>query len=336
MKHYLVTGVLVVVMTIMVYLLLTNIGLLPPQASTQAETIDRLFNLHFFLISFLFSLITVLIGYSLIVFRKRPDGPDEGRPFSGSTKLEVVWTLIPLATVLMISYVGSQSLAEILRVDPQAMEVKVTAGQWYWLFEYPDYGIQSNSLYLPVDEQVLLKMTSRDVIHSFWVPEFRVKQDVLPGENLVKELRFTPTIIGDYKVRCAEMCGGSHAYMESPVVVLSRADFDAWVLEQSGALADDPVARGRQVAKVNGCVGCHSDTGVRLVGPTWLGIFGRQTLLTDGSIVIADENYLRNSIINTNDQIVDGFTANIMPQNYADLLTDEQISDLIEYMKSLK
>ena len=117
------------------------------------------------------------------------------------------------------------------------MVVNVTAFQWNWEFEYPDYGITTNTLYLPVNQQVLLKMTSRDVIHSFWVPEFRVKQDVLPGANLVKELRITPNLPGDYKVRCAELCGGAHAAMEGPVKVVTKTDFDAWVAKKSASAA---------------------------------------------------------------------------------------------------
>jgi cytochrome c oxidase subunit II len=221
MKHIVIVGVLVIVSTVLVSFLLNNIGL-PAAASLQAGPIDQLLNTHIFLISFLFSLITVFLVYSIVVFRKRAGEPDDGAHFSGSHRLEIAWTLIPLATVLYISYIGSQSLAEVRRVDPQAMVVNVTAGQWFWSYEYPEHGITSPSLYLPVDRQVLLRLSSQDVIHSFWVPEFRVKQDVLPGENLVKELRFTPTIIGEYVNRCAEMCGGAHAYMNSPVIVLDQ------------------------------------------------------------------------------------------------------------------
>jgi cytochrome c oxidase subunit 2 len=178
-------------------------------------------------------------------------------------------------------------------------------------------------------------MSSTDVIHSFWVPEFRVKQDVLPGADMVKELRMTPTLLGSYKVRCAELCGTSHAYMESPVVVLEQTAFDAWVKDQS-KVSDDPVVRGQKLATQSGCAGCHSIDGKVIVGPSWKGIYGEQVILADGSSVAVDDTYLHTAIVDPNAQIVKGFNPNIMPPTYAKVLTDAQISDLIAYIKSLK
>jgi cytochrome c oxidase subunit II len=336
MKHFVIVGVLVIISTVLVNLLLNSIGLLPAAASTQAGTIDRLFSTHFFLISFLFSLITVFLVYSIVVFRKRAGEPDDGAHITGSHRLEIAWTLIPLATVLYISYIGSQSLAETRRVDPQAMVVNVTAGQWFWSYEYPDYGITSPSLYLPIDRQVLLRLSSLDVIHSFWVPEFRVKQDVLPGENLVKELRFTPTIVGEYVNRCAEMCGGAHAYMNSPVIVLEQSDFDAWLDEQSGQVTQDPAVLGQRVSEQTGCIGCHTIDGANSVGPTWAGLYGSQRELTDGTTLVADEEYLYIGIVDPNQHVPVGYPANVMPKNYDELLTDQQISNIIAYIRSLE
>lgn len=337
MKHFIIVAVLVAVSTVLVNLLLQNIGLLPVEASTQATIIDRLFNTHFLVISFLFSLIVVFLVYSLVVFRRRKeDAQQEGKFFKGSTRLEVLWTILPLGTVIYFSYLGSLSLAEIRRVDPQALEVKVIGRQWSWTFEYPEFGIVSDTLQLPVNRQVLLKMTSEDVIHSFWVPEFRVKQDLLPGENLVKELRITPTIIGSYKVRCAELCGTLHAYMESPVVVVSDADFQAWVDEEVKLLNADPATRGERVSKQNGCLACHSVDGTRLVGPSWLGLYESQRELADGTTVVADDAYLLNSIIKPNAHVVAGYPPGVMPQSYVDSLSETQLSDIIAFIKTLK
>lgn len=336
MKHYAIAGGLVVVVTVLVYLFLTNIGLLPVQASAQAQTIDSLFNLHFLMISFLFSLITVFLGYSLVVFRSKPGQNGDGVYFKGNNRLEVIWTVIPLGIVLYFSYLGSVSLAETRRVDPTAMEIKVVGGQWFWRFEYPDYGIVSNEMVMPVNKQALLKMTSVDVIHSFWVPEFRVKQDLLPGENLVRELRVTPSMTGEFKVRCAEMCGTSHAYMESPVIVVSQAEFDAWVQAELDAIGTDPVARGERWARTNGCISCHTLDGTPNVGPTWLGLYGSQHTLTDGSVVTVDDAYLLTSIIDPNAQVPVGFVPGVMPQNYKDTIPEQQINEIIEYIKSLK
>ncbi len=337
MKHFIIVAVLVAVSTVLVNLLLQNIGLLPVEASTQATIIDRLFNTHFLVISFLFSLIVVFLVYSLVVFRRRKeDAQQEGKFFKGSTRLEVLWTILPLGTVIYFSYLGSLSLAETRRVDPQALEVKVIGRQWSWTFEYPEFGIVSDTLQLPVNRQVLLKMTSEDVIHSFWVPEFRVKQDLLPGENLVKELRITPTIIGSYKVRCAELCGTLHAYMESPVVVVSDVDFQAWVDEEVKLLNADPATRGERVSKQNGCLACHSVDGTRLVGPSWLGLYESQRELADGTTVVADDAYLLNSIIKPNAHVVAGYPPGVMPQSYVDSLSDTQLSDIIAFIKTLK
>ncbi len=335
-RHLLIAGGLVIVATALVYFALLGINLLPDQASTQAQAIDRLFNAHFFMIALLFSLITVFIGYSLFAFRSKPGTEDQpGANMKGNNALEIIWTLIPLATVLIFAFFGARNLAETRAADPQAMEVKVIARQWDWVFEYPAYGIKSNELYLPVNRQVLLKLTSLDVIHSFWVPEFRVKQDALPGENLVKELRITPIKEGKYTVMCAELCGGAHANMNRPVVVVSKQEFDAWVSSKVNAVTADPVERGKRWAELSGCLSCHSVDGTKLVGPTWKGAFGHTVELADGTTVTADDAYLYTSIVNPASQLVKGYP-NSMPANYADQLSDEQIRDIIEYIKSLK
>ena len=336
MKHFAIVIVLVILSTVLVYLGLTNVGLLPVEASDQAQTIDQLFNLHFLVIAFLFSLIVVFMAYSLIVFRKKEGDNAEGKFIKGNNRLEVIWTIIPLGIVIYFSYLGSVSLAETQRVDPQAMEVKVVGGQWFWRFEYPEYGITSDKLVLPVDEQVLLRMTSLDVIHSFWVPEFRVKQDLLPGENFERELRVTPSLIGEYKVRCAEMCGTSHAYMEAPVLVVSQADFDTWVKDQLNLLGSDPAARGEIWAKNNGCLSCHSVDGSVSVGPTWQGLFGETVTLADGSTATVDDAYLHTAIVEPNAQVAQGFPAGVMPQSYAASLSEQQISEIIDYIRSLE
>jgi cytochrome c oxidase subunit 2 len=337
MRHFFIVGILIFVVTVLVSLLLDNLSLLPINASAQATPIDSLFTQHFRLIAFLFALIIVFMLYSFVVFRRRKGDTSDGDHFEGHTGLEITWTVIPLIIVVYFAYVGAQSLDETLRVDPQAMEVNVTGFQWGWTFEYPEFGITTDQLHLPKDHQILLNLTSRDVIHSFWVPEFRVKQDALPGEDLVRELRVTPTLIGEYKVRCAELCGGSHAYMESPVIVMEQADFDNWVEERAAAsLPDNPAERGALWATRYGCVACHTIDGTSVVGPTWQGLFGHEVTLEDGTTVVANADYLRDSILNPNDQIVEGFQPNLMPPIYAEQLTDEQIEDLIAYIESLE
>ncbi len=334
MRHVVIVALFVLTMTFLVYTGLNALNPLPTQAATQAVVVDRMFHLEFIAIAFLFSLITVPLVYSLIVFRRRPGDTGVGRHIEGNIKLELLWTIIPLITVIAFSYMGAQALGDTLRVDPQALQVKVTGFQWAWRFEYPDYGITSNALYLPVNRQVLLRLESPDVIHSFWVPEFRVKQDVVPGRET--QLRITPTTIGEYTVRCAELCGVSHAYMRSPVVVVSQEDFDAWVAEkqeESTEATGPDAGRGQKLYETLGCKACHSVDGSEGVGPTWKGLFGSEVELDDGSVVVADEAFLAESIREPGAAIVAGFAEGTMP-SYA--LEESQIADLIAFIESLK
>jgi len=333
MKHVVIIGILVIACTFLIHTGLTNIGLLPPEASAQSVEIDQLFGIHIWLISALFSLIMVVLVYSLIVFRRRKGETGDGEYITGNSTLEILWTAIPLLAVIVLAYEGGKSLGIIRRVDPSAMQVKVISGQWFWQYQYPDYGVTTSELYLPVGKQVDLVMTSNDVIHSFWVPEFRVKQDLVPGHTT--ELRITPTVIGDYKVRCAELCGASHAYMEGLVKVVSQADFDTWISEQQSAAPMDPALRGQQLSEQYGCINCHSVDGSEKIGPTWLRLYEAEVELTDGSSVVADDDYLKSSIINPNVEVVNGYPANVMP-SFADLLDQTEVESIVAYIKTLK
>jgi cytochrome c oxidase subunit 2 len=333
MKQIVVLVALILLVTVGVYFGLDSLELLPKMASQQAETIDWLFNLEVILIAFLFSLIVVPLVYSLIVFRRRKGEEGEGEHMEGNTRLEIIWTVIPLILVIVLAYIGAWSLGEAVRIDPQAMTVEVTAFQWGWKFYYPDYGITTTELYLPIDKQVVLEMESRDVIHSFWVPEFRLKQDIVPGQ--VTEYRVTPVELGDYTVRCAELCGTSHSYMNAPVVVVTEEGFITWTEEQIALIPDDPgpnADRGEIVANQNGCFACHSVDGSVIVGPTWLGLYGSEVDLTDGTTVTADDAFIAESILEPNAKIVQGYPSNAMPQY---TLTAEEIADIIEFIKSI-
>lgn len=335
MRHFVIVGILVIALAVLTYVGLNSAGLMPVEASAQAAPIDWLWDLQVKAMSFLFALIVVPMLYSLLVFRRKKGDTSDAAHVEGNTTLEVVWTVIPLVMVLGMAYIGAQNLGETRRVDPDAMVVNVTGFQWGWSFEYPDYGITSKELYLPVNKQVLLKMTSRDVIHSFWVPEFRVKQDLVPGR--VTELRITPTVPGDtYKVRCSEICGTSHAYMENPVIVVEKVAFDAWVSEQQALAAEagqTPEGRGLALVTANGCRACHSIDGSAGVGPTWFQLAGSEVPLSGGGTVVADDAYLLESILQPQAKIVAGFETQQMPvYNF----TEEQAADIIAYIKTLK
>jgi cytochrome c oxidase subunit 2 len=335
MRHIVIVAILVLVTATLTYVGLNAAGLMPVEASAQSVNIDWLWNLEIIMISFLFALIIVPLFYSLVVFHRRKGETGDGDHIEEDSRLEITWTVIPLFIVLGFAYLGAYSLGEIRRVDPQAMEIKVTAQQFAWSFEYPDYGgVITKDLYLPVGKQVILRMQSRDVIHSFFVPEFRMKQDVVPGRTT--EYRVTPIRIGAYKVRCAELCGASHSYMLANLQVVSQADFDSWIADrqaEAAAAAATPEARGQALATQNGCLGCHTVDGSALIGPTWFGIYGSQVKLSDGSTVKVDDAYIKESILNPQAKIVSGFETQLMPTFQ---LTDAQISDIIAYIKTLK
>jgi len=336
MRHFVIVGILVLVMTVLTVLGLNNAELMPVQASAQATSIDWMWDWEVVVMSFLFALIIVPMAYTMIVFRRRKGDTTDAEHFEGNTKLEIAWTALPFVLVVIFAYMGAYSLGDISRVEPTAMVIKVRAQQFSWTFEYPEYGgIVSEELHLPVDQPVVLKMESRDVIHSFWVPEFRVKQDVVPGR--VIDYRITPTLIGNYKVRCAELCGASHYNMERPVVVSDQVKFDAWVLEQQAILADalkTPEGQGQLLVVRNGCTGCHTLDGTRGTGPTWFGLYGSRVLLNDGSTVIADDAFIHESIVDPNAKIVAGFPSPSLMPRYE--FTDEEIANIVAYIKTLK
>ncbi|MDK1118993.1 MAG: cytochrome c oxidase subunit II [Anaerolineae bacterium] len=339
MRHFVIVGILILVVASLTYIGLVAAELLPTQASAEAISIDWLLNLNAIAISFLFALILVPLFYSLIVFRRKKGDTSEGEHMVGNTKLEITWTVIPLIVVVIFAYLGTYSLAEISRVNPQALEIKVLAQQFSFSFEYPAFGIKSKDFYVPVNKQFVLKMESRDVIHSFWVPEFRVKQDIVPGR--VTELRITPILLtppGEpYRVVCAELCGASHAYMFSSVHVVSQEDFDEWVAElQNIAAATDqtPEGRGEALSAQNGCLGCHSIDGSQSIAPTWFKLFGSSVELTDGTTANADEDYLAESILLPGEKIVAGYETTLMPS--MEQLNEDQIADIIAYIKTLK
>jgi cytochrome c oxidase subunit 2 len=338
-RHFVIVGVLVVVVAIVTYLALTALGLMPVEASAQSIEIDWLFDLEIKLIAFFFALIMVPLVYSLVVFRRKDGDETDAEHIEGHTGLEITWTVIPLVIVIALGIIGADNLRQVRAIDPQAIEVKVVAFQWGWRFEYPQ-GFSSTKLYLPVDQQVVLKMESLDVIHSFWVPEFRVKQDVVPGR--VEDYRITPDRIGEYKVRCAEICGTSHSYMESPVIVVSQVDYTQWVNTQAEAAKAEALAnagkpdaaRGEKLYQESGCKACHSLDGSKGIGPTWKGLSGAQVKLADGSTVTADEAYLAESIKLPGAKTVEGFPANAMPG--FGYLTDPQVADLVAFIETLK
>jgi len=335
MKHFIAAAFMVIALMAAGLYGYQHINLLPDQASLQAASIDNLFGIHFRAIIVLFSLIVGLMVYSILVFRRKAGDTSDGPHMEGNTKLEVAWTILPLGAVLVLAYIGGITLGDTQALpDQKPLQVKVVGSQWSWRFEYPELGIISTELVLPVDKQALLELSSTDVIHSFWVPEFRVKQDALPGEDFVRELRVTPTQIGEFKVRCAELCGRLHHAMESPVKVIAQQDFDAWVKSKTVACTGLQEC-GNLWYEQFGCQACHTIDGSPKVGPSWKGIYGNQESLSDGTSALVDHDYIVESIRNPGAKITAGFQ-NLMPANIAANMTDDQIEDVIAFIESLK
>jgi cytochrome c oxidase subunit II len=236
-RHFILVAVLVAISTALMYLLLKSALPLPVKASLEALAIDGLIDWHLVLIAFLFSLIVVFMLYSVVAFRRRPGDTSDGVHFEGNTALEIIWTVVPLLIVLVFAFYSVRVLADVTRTEPDELTVKVNGFQWSWSFEYatPDgRTFVSPELVLPNNQRVHMEMTSLDVIHSFWIPEMRVKQDLVPGHTT--DVRFTPRIAGDYRLTCAEMCGLTHWNMVAAVRVMEPAEYEAWLADQTAAL----------------------------------------------------------------------------------------------------
>src|SRR5919202_3664281 len=297
----------------------------PPQASSIAGEVDALALLM--LIASL--LIAVAIFICVVVFcvkyRRRP-GNEIGRPDRRTTPIEITWTIIPLALCMIPFLWGARIYLEEAQSPADALEVYVVAKQWMWKTELAGGQEEINTLHVPTGRAVKLTMTSQDVIHSFYVPAFRVKADVLPGRY--PPFWFQATQAGEYRLYCAQYCGTDHAAMTGQVVAMAPGDYAAW-LTTGATAAGSPAAAGRKLFQENGCVDCH-DAGH---APPLQGLFGQPVLLSDGSTTIADENYIRESILSPSAKIVAGYQP-IMP-SFTGRLSEEDILDLIAYIKSI-
>jgi cytochrome c oxidase subunit II len=320
---------------------------LPEQSSTFAPRIDHL---HFFVIivTMIASLITGLLAV-VFLFKYRERRKGQSTPVVvPSVKFEIIVIGVPLFFFLLWFVQGYQDYVWYTTPPEDAMDVYVMAKKWMWKFSYGGEGPNAiGTLHVPVNRPVRLLMTSRDVIHSFFVPDFRIKQDVIPGRYT--ETWFEATKTGRYQVFCSQYCGTWHSQMWAEVVVMDGPEFDQWLLDQrKGQLSarvdsggDDGssfhgsiVEYGKKVAMAQGCVKCHSLDGEPHIGPTWLDLYYKKETLEDGSTVIADEGYLTDSMIDPRAKIVKGFKP-VMP-TYKGRLTAPDAAALVEFIKSLR
>lgn len=298
----------------------------PARASTTAGGVDALF---IFLV-ILSSLVTVAIFTAIVVFavqyRRRRGVLAE--QIEGSTALEVTWSVIPLFIFFVIFMWGALIYFRERTPPRGATEVYVVAKQWMWKLQHEEGQREINELHVPVGRDVKMILTSQDVIHSFYVPAFRIKQDVLPGRYTTAWFRATKA--GTYHLFCAEYCGSQHSGMIGQVVVLEPAQYQAWL--SGGGAAGSMASDGHNMFLQLGCSTCHrSDTQGR--GPNLEGLYGKPVQLEDGRVVTADENYIRESILTPSAKIVSGFKP-IMPV-FQGLVSEEQLNALVAYVKSL-
>jgi len=302
---------------------------LPEAASTIASEIDGLFYFVTWVSVILF--VGVVAAMLYFAYRYRRQHPDERpTPVKESKLLEISWIVVPTILVLLVFNWGFKSFVKMSVAPPDAYEVRAEAWKWNWLFEYPN-GTQSDTLYVPEGKPVKMTMSSRDVIHSFFVPAFRVKHDVLP--NRYTSVWFEATKTGTFDLYCTEYCGTNHSDMITHVKVVSQQEFADWVESGGGATDDMPLPQlGERLYTQQGCNACHSLDGSRMVGPTWEDLYGKTGhQMADGSTVTADANYLREAILNPGAKIVEGYS-NVMPASYTSL-TERQLSALIAFMK---
>jgi cytochrome c oxidase subunit 2 len=302
-----------------------NFPLWPDRASSTAGNVDAL---YIFLI-IVSGLMTLLIFTSIVYFaaryRRRKGVPAE--QIEGSIPLELTWSVIPLFVFMAIFLWGAVVYFKSRTPPRDSTEVYVVAKQWMWKLEHAEGQREINELHVPVGRDVKLIMTSQDVIHSFFVPAFRMKQDVLPGRYTVAWFRATKP--GTYHLFCAQYCGTQHSGMIGSIVVMEPAQFEAWM---SGGTTGPLAATGEKIFAELGCSTCHrTDTQGR--GPNLIGVFGKPVLLEDGRTVVADENYVRESILDPGAKIVKGFKP-VMP-TFQGLVSEEQLNALIAYVKSL-
>ncbi len=225
-RHFAVIGVLVVIFTFVVYWVLDGVLQFPMPASLQAASIDTMIQGHLWLIAFLFSLVIVFMVYALFLFRRRPGDESEGEYFHGNTTLEILWTVVPMVLIIGFGYWATVDLAALTKRQDNEVIVNAEGFQWGWNFSLPNSDLVTQELVLPVGSAIRMDMTSKDVLHNFWVPEFRVKQDIVPGRTTY--LRFTPTVEGEYTLICSELCGLNHTGMIATVRVVPPEEFAAF------------------------------------------------------------------------------------------------------------
>src|SRR5215213_3491937 len=305
----------------------------PVNAADSTKDIDTLYDVLMIVSVPIFVLVMTVAIYSVVRYRARPGDMGDGAPIHGNTRLEVIWVTIPFIMVTALAIYGWIVLDDLEAKQKNEMVVKVTGQQFTWTFEYPSEKVNSPELVLPVNRPVEFKIQTKDVIHSFWVPQFRLKSDAVPG--LTTAIRLTPDKTGRYEVVCAELCGLGHATMRQFVRVLPASQFDSWLSKQrkaaGGGTGGGGGGGGEQAAGANGeeiftsagCAGCHTlkaAGSTAKVGPDL------------GKLENADAAFIRKSIVDPSAEVEKGFEDGVMPQNFGEQLSKDELDALVKYL----
>lgn len=331
----------------------TSSTFMPPAATEVAKQVNALYG--FMLVTSVISFIILVGGMIFFVYKyKRKSANDQTPYITHNHTLEFLWSFVPFVVFMICFAWGTYVYLEMRSFDENALEINVYGKKWVWEFEYkngkkilPSVDAKGeavpSTMVVPINTPVKLIMTSikvspqdKAVLHSFFVPSFRVKQDVIPGRY--SALTFTPNQIGNFQVFCAEYCGTGHSMMMAKIKVVTQEEFDAWVLGESsggGGAGVSLADKGREAYAKYACIGCHTVNGGASTGPTWKGLFGSTRQFNDGGSAKADENYIRESIWEPGKHIVKGYQPNMMPA-FKGTISEEEIAAIIEFMKTVK
>jgi cytochrome c oxidase subunit 2 len=306
-----------------------DLSLFPPRASTGAGQIDALYVFLLVVSTVMTALIFVcIIAFAFKYRRRSPDDPNPP-PIHGSTLLEIIWSAIPLFVMLIMFAWGTKLYFDNYTPPRDTLDIYVTGKQWMWKIQYPDGQREINEMHVPTGRPVKLTLASEDVIHSFFIPAFRLKHDVVPGSY--QTYWFQPTEPGRYHIFCAEYCGTNHSRMIGWVTVMDPVSYQNWLA--SGPAGASMAEQGEKLFEQYGCVSCHVvEAPAR--GPSLRNVFGHPVQLEDGRTVLADEGYVRESILNPNAKVAKGYKRDIMPV-FQGQIPEDGLLDLIVYIKSL-
>lgn len=311
-------------------LLMLPSAALAEKIADPARSWNKHFDLYFWIVAALWLLVTVLLIYFSLRYRRKK-GQGDGAYIEGNTLLEIIWTIVPLVIVLLLGVQTWAVYKEYRAVPKDAYEVNIEGFMWGWNVTYPEGIKTTNELRVPVGQPVKVNLTSKDVLHAFYIPEYRVQEEAIPGRTTY--FWFRPSKPGETRAYCTEFCGTGHSMMLAKVIAMEKEEFDAWIKKQGEETASlTPALRGKKLVEDLGCLGCHTLTGEKSSGPTLKGIYGRETVLADGRVVKADDEYLEHSLETPSRDVVKGYAAIMPPYK----LSPDDEHAIVEYLKTLK